>query len=265
VQGESYALTKLAEDYLLESSPTYFGGFLDLLIANDRVFSVESLKKAILTNSSQVYGDEALFASHEAQVALARAFTQGMHGHSAGAAFAWPEAIDLSRHHTMLDVGGGSGIHAIGAAIRWPHLQAIVFDLPPVCQVAAEHIADYGLLERIVTHPGDMWHDPFPAADLHFYADIYHDWPPEKCRILTRKSYESLEPGGRIVIHELLYDDDKTGPFAAAAYSVAMLLWTEGQQHSGRELRTMLAEAGFTEIEVKPTFGYWNIVSGLKP
>ena len=118
VQGEGYTLTPLAEDYLLESSPAYFGGFLDLLSANDPVFSVESLKKAVLTNSAQVYGDEALFASHEAQVALARAFTHGMHGHSAGAALAWPEAIDLSRHQTMLDVGGGSGIHAISAAIR---------------------------------------------------------------------------------------------------------------------------------------------------
>ena len=25
---------------------------------------------------------------------------------------------------------------------------------------------------------------------------IYHDWPPEKCQFLTRKSFESLPPGG---------------------------------------------------------------------
>ena len=79
---------------------------------------------------------------------------------------------------------------------------------------------------------------------------------------------EFCEPGagGRIIIHEMLYNDDKTGPFPVAAFNIVMLLWTtEGQQYSGRELSAMLTEAGFTDIEVKPTFGYWSIVTGRKP
>jgi hypothetical protein len=44
-----------------------------------------------------------------------------------------------------------------------------------------------------------------------------------------------------------------------------MLLWTEGKQYSGSELAAMLVEAGFTDVEVKPTFGYWGIVTGRKP
>jgi len=27
----------------------------------------------------------------------------------------------------------------------------------------------------------------------------------------------------------------------------------------------MLTEAGFIDVEVKPTFGYWSIVTGRKP
>ena len=34
--------------------------------------------------------------------------------------------------------------------------------------------------------------------------------------------------------------------------------------NSGREIGGMLAEAGFADIEVKPTFGYWSIVTGRK-
>ena len=67
------SLTPVAEDYLLEDSPTYFGAFLDMLIANDQVFSFESVKEAIITDSAQVYGGEGLFASHEAQVARPQA------------------------------------------------------------------------------------------------------------------------------------------------------------------------------------------------
>ena len=103
---------------------------------------------------------------HEEQAELARAFTRAMHSISLGPALAWPAALDLSGHRLLLDVGGGSGAHCIGAALRWPNLQASVFDLAPVCEVAAEFIAGYGLQHRIKTHVGDMWQDPFPSTDL---------------------------------------------------------------------------------------------------
>lgn len=111
-----------------------------------------------------------------------------------------------------------------------------------------------------------MWKDNFPAADVHFYSLIYHDWTPEQCQLLTKKSFESLEPGGRLIIHEWLFNDDRTQPLSTAAYNLIMLLWCAGgQQYSGLELSNMLAEVGFVEVEVIPTFGYWSIVTGKKP
>jgi hypothetical protein len=266
IQDGRYALTQVAEDYLVEGSPTYFGGEFDLTIANAAVWSLASLEKAVRTDTAQVYGGgREMFQSHAEQAELARAFTRAVHSTSMGPALAWPDTLDLSGHRLMLDVGGGSGAHCIGAARRWPTLQAVVFDAPPVCEVAEEFIAREGLQGRIHTHVGDMWQDSFPTADLHFYSMIYHDWPPEKCRLLTQKSFQSLEPGGRIIIHEMLYNEDKTGSFPVAAFNLMMLLWTEGQQYSGAELSAMLRAAGFTDIEEKPTFGYWSIVSGRKP
>lgn len=261
-----YALTPLAEDYLLERSPTCFGPYFDLLIANYSVCSLDSLEKAVRTDTAQVYtGGQEMFKSHAEQADLARFFTRTMHSTSMAPALAWPEISDLSRCRVMLDVGGGSGAHSIGAALKWPDVHAIVFDAAPVCEVATEFIARYDLQARVRTQVGDMWNDPFPPADLHFYSFIYHDWTPDKCRFLTGKSFESLPPGGRILIHEMLYDDAKTGPFPIAAFSMIMLGWTEGEQYSGRELSAMLVEAGFTNIEVKPTFGYWSIITAGKP
>jgi hypothetical protein len=265
VQDGRYGLTPLAEDHLLESSPTYFGGMLDLYITNASLLSFESVKRAILTDALQPYGAGEMFQSHAAQADLARAFTWAMHSNSMGPALVWPDILDLAGHQLMLDVGGGSGAHCIGATRRWPHLHGIVFDMAPVCEVAQACITRDGLQSHISTQAGDMWQDPFPAADLHFYGQIYHDWPLEKCQFLTRKSFESLAPGGRIILHEKLLNDEKTGPFAMAAFSIAMLLLTEGEQYSGRELSTMLAEVGFIDVEVKPTWGYWSIVTGRKP
>jgi predicted O-methyltransferase YrrM len=131
--------------------------------------------------------------------------------------------------------------------------------------VADEFVAQYGLANRIETRAGDMWEDAFPAADAHLYSNIFHDWPPEKGRFLVEKSFTSLESGGLIIVHEMLYDDDKNGPYAAAGLSAAMLAWTQGQQYSGSELAEMLVGAGFRDISIKPTFGYYSIVTASKP
>ncbi len=234
-----YSLTTLAEDYLLETGPAYYGGYLDLIISLHAMYSFETVKKAVLTGSPQVYGGDEVFRSHEERADRARAFTRAMHSASMAPALAWPDVVDLSAHRTLLDVGGGSGAHAIGAALRWPQLRAVVLDLASVCTVADEVAARYGLQGRVRAHPADMWQDPFPPAEVHFYSQVYH---------------------------EVLYNDEKTRPLAAAAMSVQMLLfYTGGRQYSGCELTAMLAESGFVEIEVKSTFGYWSIVTGRKP
>ena len=122
VQDGRYALTPLAEEYLLDSSPTYFGGQLDFSIASPLLFA--DLKKTVLTNTPQWYGGSDWVKTHEEQAALARVFTRVMHSASMRPALAWPEVLDLSRRQRMLDIGGGSGARCIGATLRWPTLQA---------------------------------------------------------------------------------------------------------------------------------------------
>lgn len=261
-KDEHYALTAMAEDYFLEASPFYWGHALDLDMS--MYPSLDSLENMFLSDAHQMYGGGDWVKTHEENPEQARMFTNAMHSYSMGPALAWPEKIDLSKHQQMLDIGAGSGAHSIGAVLKWQNLQVTAFDIAPVCDITQEYVSRYGLQSRIRTHIGDMWHDPFPEADMHFYSMIYHDWPLEKNRFLTKKSFESLKPGGRIIIHEMLYDDDMTGPFTVAAYNIGMLWCTEGEQYSGSELTAMLHEAGFTDIIVKRTFGYWGIVTGCK-
>ena len=266
LQAGCYFLTPVTEEYLLEKSPNYFGFFWDMMIDNYQVSSIAGLEKAVLTDSPQAYGGGDIFKSHEEQIELLRRFTAGMHSISITSALVWPNIMDFSRHRIMLDIGGGSGAHSIGAALRLPNLQqALILDFSQVCEVAEEYITQYGLQDRVKTHPGNIWQDHWPASDLHLFSNMYHDWLPQKCHFLTAKSFNRLESGGRIIIHEMLYDDEKTGPFAAAAFSMMMMGWTEGKQYSGQELTTMLDEIGFKEIQIHKAFGYYSIVTGVKP
>lgn len=263
--NQYYELTETARAFLLESSSTYMGGLLDLVIANSAINSIDSLRNAMKTGATQAYGGGDIFESHAKMEAQARVFTRGMHSTSMGPAQHWPRHVNLDQHEVFLDIGGGSGAHTIGALNQWPHLKGVVFDMQPVCEVAQEIAEQNKLAGRMSTCSGDLWQTDFPAADIHFYSQIYHDWPEDKCRFLTEKSFKALNPGGRIIIHEILYNDDKSGPFPAAASSIAMLLWTEGRQYSGAELAQMLSDSGFADIEVIPTFGYWSIVTARKP
>ncbi len=67
---------------------------------------------------AKAYSGDEVFASNEAQADLARGFTCGVHGLSMGPAHAWPGVIDLSDRHVMLDIGGGSRAHSIGAVVH---------------------------------------------------------------------------------------------------------------------------------------------------
>lgn len=67
-----YSLATVSEDYLLPSSPTYFGWFFDAWAPIYSLWSPESLLKAVMTDKPQgPFGDpNSAFASWHAEQAL---------------------------------------------------------------------------------------------------------------------------------------------------------------------------------------------------
>ena len=120
---------------------------------------------------------------------------------------------------------------------------------------------------RVKTQPLNTFTQAWPRGhDAHFFSNIFHDWSDDTCRLLARKSFESLPAAGRILLHEILTDDDGCGPVPAAAFSLLMLLGTRGRQYSLPELRTFLEASGFVDIEAARTGGsYYSLVSARKP
>jgi hypothetical protein len=261
---DRFSLEPVARRYFLASSETYLGGMLDFAVATHAMCTVENLERCARSDRSLAYGRGEMFREHAEEVARARVFTDAMHSQSIAPAMAWPKKIDLSNHKIMLDVAGGSGAHSIGALQHWPELRSSVFEMAPVSGFVSEYAERYRLSDRLGAVTGDMWNDAYAPADLHFYSQVYHDWPPEKCRFLTEKSFASLPPGGRIIIHELLLEPGKSGPLLSTLMAMVMLLWTEGQQYSGRELMELLESVGFVDVRTEQTFGSWGIVTGTK-
>lgn len=166
----------------------------------------------------------------------------------------------------LLDVAGGSGIYTSAIVTRDPDLRATVLERPPVDDVARWHLDRRGLADRIDVVGGDMFLDPLPEGyDTHLYSHILHDWPLSKCRTLVRKSFDALNPGGRIAIYSAHLDDDKAGPAPVAEYSVLMMYLYEGRCYSVAEMHGLLKEAGFVDLTVRHGVGFRSLITGRKP
>jgi hypothetical protein len=122
LRGGRFSLTPLGEEYMLPSSPTYFGWKFDAWRLIYSVWSPDSLRDAVLSDKPQgVFSDPAgAFASWHAEHAAD--FTRAMHSASIGPAMVWPRKVDLAKNRVMLDIGGGSGAHSIGAVTLRPKL-----------------------------------------------------------------------------------------------------------------------------------------------
>jgi hypothetical protein len=141
-----------------------------------------------------------------------------------------------------------------------------VLELPTMCEAAQRYIEDGGVSDRVDTRAVDMFRQPWPRGyDAVFFSNIWHDWNVRTCTWLAERTYEILPSGGRIMLHEMLIDDDGAGPATAAAFSMLMLLATQGQQFTFGELKDLLEGVGFTGIETTPTSHYYSITTGYKP
>ena len=166
----------------------------------------------------------------------------------------------------LLDVGGGSGAMAVAIATRQPGTECTVMDLPAMCEEARAYIDAAGMGHRITVQAVNMFRQRWPEGyDGVVFSNIFHDWASETCALLSRLAFEALPAGGKVFVHEMLMNDDHSGPAATAGFAAQMLLDTRGQQYTFPEIRELLEGAGFADVGVTRTSGYYSVVTGRKP
>jgi predicted O-methyltransferase YrrM len=139
-----------------------------------------------------------------------------------------PEITALEPRH-LLDLGGGPGLWSIACLQALPELQVTYVDLPEVVPIAQGHVATAGLSHRVRFVPGSYLEGPLPAgADLAWISAIVHQHSREENRTLFARAREALVPGGRVLIRDILMEDNRTAPVAGALFAVNMLVGTAG-------------------------------------
>jgi 3-hydroxy-5-methyl-1-naphthoate 3-O-methyltransferase len=177
-------------------------------------------------------------------------FLDFLHGHSRVMGERLAAVVDLGGTTRIMDVGGGSGAVSIALCRAFPTLEAVVVDQPPVVARAARHIADAGLSNRIATTAGNIFVDPLPpGCDAAVLANVLHDFSPERAQEILARVVAALPRGGRVVILEIVPDDERRSPPLAVAFSVAMVVNTAGgDAHTAAQYRAWLDGAGLEDI-----------------
>ena len=257
-EGEGrFVLTDLGRTYLLPASP-----FRRRLCREDDPI-LQKLRGAFRSGEPAAPLAVAMEALPEVEV---REFIGRMHSLTLPAAGSLARQPVFAGVGRLLDVGAGSGSLSAAVAAAHPAVRCTLLDLPEVCAIAAENIAGYGLQDRVVTCPADMFRDTWPGGhDAALFGNIFHDWDPASCARLAQKTFEALEPGGRILLHEMPLAEARDGPLTVACFSVAMLLHEKGKQYTLSEFEEMLAAAGFVEFESAVSHGYYHLISARKP
>ena len=251
--GGAYGLGPDAAVFLDQKSPAYMGGMARFLMAPDMMRSWSDVAAVVRRGGPE---GEANVAP-EAPIWVE--FAKGM-GAFAGFTAQMMAGIVVQGGvpAKVLDIAAGHGLFGIEIAKAAPGAHIVAQDWVQVLEVAKENAVAAGIADRWSGLPGSAFDVPFGTGyDVVLLTNFLHHFDIPTCEAVLKKSYDALNPGGRVVTLEFVPNDDGISPPLAAMFSMVMLVSTpKGKAYRFSELDAMHRAAGFTDcelVELPPT------------
>jgi hypothetical protein len=233
-----------------------------LLPSGDARSSVSNLDSALAwTHATEAIRDgglafsasqrrQSFFGHKDAAAGANQAFLTRMRERASRNYPALAASLDWSRARLVMDIGGGDGYLLDQVLRQADHLRGRLFDRAATLDVVAG--ADLGTVwrGRWETVPGDFFVSVPGGADLHLMASVLHDWTDAQALTLLRNSRAAIEPGGRLVIVEMVLPADGS-PHPARWSDLSMMVLTGGRERTCAEYANLLAAAGYELTAVR--------------
>lgn len=181
----------------------------------------------------------------EADPERARVFTRLLYNFYMGAKNEFADLIDMTGVERMMDVGGGAGIVSILLAQKYPDLRSVVVEFENVCIEGRRIVEENHLSNQITFHGANFMKDELPKGFdlvLHYDIGVFGE-------ALFRKLWESLNPGGRIVVVFHFSPEENIAPTRYLGWAFRDLL---NDPDFGfptvPQLQAQLIEAGFRPL-----------------
>jgi len=258
--NNSIKLSIYAKNTLMKNSPYKMGVILDFW--NEHDINIETIARKF---NKALYKNENIVEFEDFRVEDRKFFIEKMNQKSFIPAMFIEDYIDLSLSHSLLDIGGGSGIFSINIKKVYSNIECSVYEQPCIAKITKEYLKKAGYEKQIKVIEGNMFENKLPKADIHFYSEVFHDWTPKQCITLAKNSFDALPSGGKIVLFEMLFDSTRSSPFNVVGQDVTMQLFTEGQQFTKDEINNLLKSVGYVELSIVQTHTDYCFITAVKP
>jgi len=263
-EDDAYRLTALSDHFLVEGKPGYLGG--DTLAMLDYLPAWFELDHTVCT--SQPYRDLGDAATAEAFFApRVRDLFPLVHPVAKRTAAVVPLEVRGQSPFHLLDVGAGSAPWSAAFALQYPSVLVTALDLPNVVEQGRQQVAEMGLGNRYTWIEADMEAIEYPSRsyDLVILAHVCRFIGEERARALLRKLTQSLRPGGTLLLADVFFSDDRSGPAAALTLDLSMLVNTaQGRIWTCGEVSAWMKDSGLSEIRRFDGVGPFPIITAQK-
>lgn len=262
--GEVFRLSEESRLFLDRASSIYLGDWMahwaDMLIKGNW----QQLDQSVRTGRPVEPANES-FSFDKSRDPLNN-WVVGMHEMGvAGHADLIASAVSLESAASLLDVGGGPGTYSMYLCRRFPGLQATIVDSPEVGKVAKKLIRQAKLAERIQLVNFDFCTESLGRQfDIVLLSNVLHMCQKAGALAMLRNAANHLAPGGRLVVQEWILNDDASGPELPSLFDLHMLLNPNGDVYRLGELKEMIGECGFSDLETIETGGLYDVIVAKK-
>jgi len=265
-RGDAWVDAPATAEFLVSGAPGDFGDYLRYQIDRQMVPFMHHLTDVLRGDRTTVpFRDyEAWFGDADE----ASLYSESQHAASVAPAMMLAAQADWSRCRRLLDVGGGSGAFAIALCQLHAGLSAVILDFPNVLAVARKRVAAAGLADRIALLAGNALETSWPdRQDAVLFSYISGSVAAEAVGELYRRAHGALAAGGRVLVHDFMVDDDRTGPPLAAIWALQHATFTPAAASlTPAFIAGLLAEAGFEDVSFTPFIpGMTRLASARKP
>lgn len=255
-RGSVYKNTRMANEVLCSDSQTNLLPYIALqrhVMYKGMPKFYESIKEYRNVGLEEFEGDEPTLyqrLAHDPEVE--EVFHDSMSALSVQTNKILAEYVDFSGVNSLVDIGGGDGTNIITLTSKYPSMNGRVFDLPSVADLARQQLGAHPNADRLGAVNGNCFEDSLPTdADCFLLAHFCTIWSPERNKQLLKKCFDALPSGGRVVIFNMMQDNDESGPLSAAVGSPYFLTIAtgEGMLYTWNEYETWARESGFADVK----------------
>ena len=232
------------EKFLVEGKPGYMGPWITFTKPQWNEWG--RLAEHVREKNLKVMGSIDSFTVEDARRYHKATYSIGM-----GAGRRFMRQVDLSQRHRIMDIGGGSGAYCIQAAKAHAGIRGVVLDLPVVCEVTREFLAENGVADRVVAEPCNFTRDPFPSdCDVALMASNLPMYSREMIATVIKKAYDALLPGGEMHLMGETTNEARTGPWGPAYWGLGQAIsHSQGLAHSEGDVIGYFNAAGFCDVQ----------------